>query len=78
MNLVDRLRLELEVRRMAVRAAIHRITLEEREASKDKRSVPRHLMDQLQTEVRYAKENVYACEAALCGASRFPPLPRSL
>lgn len=74
MDLRDRLRMEVVIRRLAVTRAYERLKKEEKEATKERRQVPRGLREELQRDIADATGNVESVVAALEAASRFPPL----
>lgn len=77
MDLRERLRVEVIVRRMAVSTARARLKQEEREANKERRQVPEHLRVQLMRAIKDAEGNVDAAVASLEGVNRFPPIRRT-
>ncbi len=78
MTLVDRLQTRLAMCRIAVGQAYKAIARAEKEAHKDKTQVPQALMTRLVDNVNAAKDECYSVEAALCGASKFPPLTKGV
>ncbi len=74
MDLKTRIQMEVEVRRLAVGQAVKRLRQEEREAQRERRQVPRSLMDRLQREIADAKRGVSAACASLEAVSKYPPL----
>lgn len=74
MDLRTRLQAELAVRRTIVARAYDRLKHEEREANREKRSVPAELRSKLNDAIREAKGNVGACIASLEACCKYPPL----
>ena len=76
MNLKTGIRAELVVRKMALAAAQKRLRMEESEAKREKRSVHRHVMEKLMSEINLCKANVGAAVISLDAVCMFPPLSR--
>lgn len=59
-----------------VHAAYERLAREEKEASREKRPIPRHLRDRLEADIRDAKLALGSARAAAEAVNRFPPIAR--
>ncbi len=69
-----RIQMEVVSRRLAVGAAYKRLRAEEREAQRERRQVPRVLLDKLQREISDAKLLVGSAIASLEAVCKYPPL----
>ncbi len=74
MDLRTRIQLEVVTRRLAVGQAIKRLRVEEREAQRERRQVPRPLMDRLLREIADAKLHVGSAVASFEAVNKYPPL----
>jgi hypothetical protein len=74
MDLVTRLRMEVETRKIRVLDAKKRMVREEAEAKRERRAVPRELADRLADDIREAKKAVESCQISLEAACKYPPL----
>lgn len=74
LDLRDRIRTEIIIRRLAVSSALERLKKEEKLAHSENRSVPRALMEKLQADIDFARDNASAAVCSLEAACCFPPL----
>lgn len=76
MGMIERLRAEIIVRQMEVGQRIKRLRIEEREANKERRSVPKSQLAALEQDIRDAQNNLASAYASFEAACKFPPLAR--
>ncbi len=72
-NLIYRLQNEILKRKIAVTAAHQHIKRAEREAKRDKTSVPAFQMDQMMEEVRFCRNQLESAQISYEAASKYPP-----